>query len=162
DLNSFDEMFRSSNNQLQRWTTAPALVVVASVMNYKTGTGDEYSATGEQLTDDEVSMLIAHLTEGLALLTGGTYTAFSAIDIERPASGTRVSAARQGKIVVGRYNGIQTFTSTIGYGQWLAGPDGTVTGGSMYLDRDFDRDDGHRRLLRIHELGHALGYMHVT
>ncbi len=31
----------------------------------------------------------------------------------------------------------------------------------MYLDREFDRDDSRRRLLRIHELGHALGYQHV-
>ena len=31
----------------------------------------------------------------------------------------------------------------------------------MYLDRGFDRDDNRRRLLRIHELGHALGYQHV-
>ena len=31
----------------------------------------------------------------------------------------------------------------------------------MYLDRDFDRGDARRRLLRIHELGHALGYQHV-
>ena len=32
----------------------------------------------------------------------------------------------------------------------------------MYLDRNFDKDDNRRRLLRIHELGHALGYQHVT
>jgi hypothetical protein len=32
----------------------------------------------------------------------------------------------------------------------------------MFLDRDFDHDDVRRRLLRIHELGHALGYQHVT
>jgi hypothetical protein len=32
----------------------------------------------------------------------------------------------------------------------------------MYLDRDFDRNDSRRRLLRIHELGHALGWQHVT
>jgi hypothetical protein len=31
----------------------------------------------------------------------------------------------------------------------------------MFLDRTFDRDDERRRLLRIHELGHALGYLHV-
>ena len=31
----------------------------------------------------------------------------------------------------------------------------------MFLDRDFDRDDSRRRLLRVHELGHALGYQHV-
>ena len=32
----------------------------------------------------------------------------------------------------------------------------------MYLDRDVDYSDGRRRLLRMHELGHALGYQHVT
>ena len=32
----------------------------------------------------------------------------------------------------------------------------------MFLDRDFDHSDNRRRLLRIHELGHALGYQHVT
>jgi hypothetical protein len=32
----------------------------------------------------------------------------------------------------------------------------------MFLDRDFDKDDPRRRLLRIHELGHAHGYMHVN
>jgi hypothetical protein len=32
----------------------------------------------------------------------------------------------------------------------------------MFLDRDFDRNDSRRRLLRMHELGHALGYQHVT
>ena len=31
----------------------------------------------------------------------------------------------------------------------------------MYLDREFDQSDARRRLLRIHELGHALGYLHV-
>jgi hypothetical protein len=31
----------------------------------------------------------------------------------------------------------------------------------MFLDRDFDHNDDRRRLLRIHELGHALGYLHV-
>jgi predicted Zn-dependent protease len=32
----------------------------------------------------------------------------------------------------------------------------------MMLDADFDRDSSQRRLLRTHELGHAIGYHHVT
>ncbi len=44
---------------------------------------------------------------------------------------------------------------------WSEQPDGSIVGGAMYLDREFDRDDNRRRLLRIHELGHALGYQHV-
>ena len=63
--------------------------------------------------------------------------------------------------MVGRYNGIVSLAKTIGYGLWSEQPDGSIGGGAMYLDRDFDRDDNRRRLLRIHELGHALGYQHV-
>jgi hypothetical protein len=161
DLNAFNEMFRGSNARLQRWTSRPALVVLASIMEYESGPNDQYAASGEQLSDDEVSQMLSHLNEGLALLTGNTYTSFSSVEIERSSAGTRVSPLRNGKIVVGRYKGIEDKGNTIGYGQWSEMQDGTIVGGAMFLDRNFDRDDGRRRLLRIHELGHALGYQHV-
>jgi len=160
DLTAFDQMFRALDSRLARWTTRPSLVVLAAVMDYR-GAGDTYEATGEQLTEDEVNTLIAHLNEGLALLTGNTYTSFASVDVERPAAGTRVSPFRTGTIVVGRYKGIVSFARTIGYGQWSEQADGRINGGATFLDRDFDRDDSRRRLLRIHELGHALGYQHV-
>jgi hypothetical protein len=163
DMESFDQMFRTSHDRLQRWTSQPHLVVLASVMNYRGATSnDEYSASSEQLTEAEVTQMVAHMTEGLSLLTGGTYTSFASVEIERPGSGERVRVAREGRVVVGRYNGIVTFAQTIGYGGWAEQEDGTITGGAMFLDRDFDKDDDRRRLLRIHELGHALGYQHVT
>lgn len=161
DLTAYDEMFRTSNARLQRWTSAPEVVVLGSVMAYRNGAGDEYEATGEQLTDDEVAQMVTHLQEGLALLSGETYTSFAAVAVERPNAGARVSVHRSGRIVVGRYSGIVTMVNTIGYGQWSELPDGTVVGGAIFLDREFDRDDQRRRLLRIHELGHALGYLHV-
>jgi hypothetical protein len=161
DLVAFNEMFRS-NAQLQRWTSRPSLVILASVMEYRANaTAQTYHATSEQLTDDDVALLRAHLTEGLALLTGNTFTSFASVEVERPVAGAQVNTLRPGQIVMGRYTGIVTFAKTIGYGLWSEQPDGTVVGGAMYLDRDFDRDDGRRRLLRIHELGHALGYQHV-
>jgi hypothetical protein len=160
DLRAFDEMFRTANARLQRWTSRPALVVMASVMGYR-GHADEYTATSEQLSDEEVSALVAHLTEGLGLLTGGTFTSFADVRIERPASGERTTVTREGSIVVGRYSGVQTFAQTIGYGRWAENPDGTVVGGAIFLDRGFDKTDDRRRLLRIHELGHALGMLHV-
>jgi hypothetical protein len=162
DLKAFDEMFRTANNRLQRWTSRPSLVVVARVMKYTNTSGDQYEASGESLSDDEVTTLVSHLTEGLTLLTGGTFTSFGAVDVERPDSGTMVDVQRVGKVVVGRYTGVTTLANTIGYGTWAEQPDGTVVGGTMWLDRDFDKGDGRRRLLRIHELGHALGYLHVT
>jgi hypothetical protein len=160
DLAAFDEMFRTSNAQLQRWTQRPSLVILAAVMEYR-GNGTTYPATGEQLSETELAQLTAHMTEGLALLTGNTFTSFASVEIERPSGGSRVNPLRPGQIVVGRYTGIPAFAKTIGFGQWSEQPDGSIFGGAMYLDRDFDRDDNRRRLLRIHELGHALGYQHV-
>jgi matrixin len=162
DLDAFDEMFRGANSRLQRWMERPSLVVLGSVMKYASGDRDEYEATAEQLNDAETAALVAHLNEGLALLTGGTYTSFASVVVERPQAGQPVNVHRGRTIVVGRYVGIQTLRNTIGYGAWADQPDGTVVGGAMWLDRDFDRDNMQRRLLRIHELGHALGYNHVT
>jgi hypothetical protein len=162
DLEAFNQMFRATNNRLQRWTERPSLVVLGSVMKYVTGARDEYEATGEQLSDAEAAAFVSDLNEGLALLTGGTHTSFASVSIERPQQGQRVNVQRAGTIVAGRYVGIHSLASTIGYGAWAEQPNGTVTGGTMWLDRDFDRDSPQRRLLRIHELGHALGYNHVT
>jgi hypothetical protein len=163
DLAGFNQLVRTANSRLQRWTTRPSLVVLGSVMSYRGGTGFEYTATGERLSDDETSELVAHLTEGLSLLTGGTYTSFASTEIVPLQGGDRTSMARTGKIVVGRFTGILSgLGDTLGYGTWQERADGAVVGGMMFLDRDFDRSDSRRRLLRIHELGHALGYLHVT
>jgi hypothetical protein len=164
DLAAFNQMFRGdeSHGRLQRWTTAPALVVVATAMKFRSADSDRYEASSEQLTATEVTALVSHLNEGLALLTAGTYSSFASVSIERPGSRDMVKVQRVGKIVVGRYLGIQADHQTVGYGSWAEQSDGTVVGGTMWLDRDFDRDDARRRLLRFHELGHALGYNHVT
>jgi hypothetical protein len=161
DLTAFDEMFRYENSRLQRWMQRPALVVVAATMALTSTSADSFQASGEQMSEDEVSQMVAHMTEGLALLTGNAYTSFQSVEIERPSAGDRVTVARMGKIVVGRYTGIVSLANTIGYGRWSTLNDGTVVGGAMFLDRDFDKNDSRRRLLRIHELGHALGYQHV-
>jgi hypothetical protein len=162
DMVAFDQMFRSANGGLQRWTSRPALVVVASTMALTSTTAEAYQASAEQMSGDEVSQIVAHLTEALALHTGDTFGSFASIEVERPAAGERVSVTRSGRIVVGRYSGILNVANTVGYGRWSASGDGTVVGGAMFLDRDFDRNDSRRRLLRMHELGHALGYQHVT
>ena len=157
DLVAFNQMYRTSHDQLQRWVSRPALVIVATVMNYRVAKGDEYAATRQQMTEDEVTQMLAHLTEGLTMLTGGTYSSFASVEIERPSADAQVSFARDGKIVVGRFNNIGTLSPTIGYGSWAERADGSIAGGALFLDNDFDRTDSRRRLLRIHELGHALG-----
>ena len=162
DLGAYDQMMRTANGRLQRWTTQPALVVLGSVMLFSGSYGDQFNATSERLTDDEIADMITHLKEGLSMWSGRTYDTFSSIDVERPGGGDRVDVYRAGVIVVGRYRGLRSLGNTIGYGTWAETAQGAVAGGTIWLDRDFDKDDGQRRLLRIHELGHAMGYLHVT
>jgi hypothetical protein len=161
DLEAFDEMFRSSG-RLQRWVSQPSLVISGAVLKYERNDADRYEATGEKLSDGDVETLVSHLSEGLALLTAGAYPTFASVNVEWPAAGEEVLVQRRNSIVVGRYSGINSMAQAIGYGGWAEMPDGTIRGGSIWLDRDFDENDGRRRLLRIHELGHALGYNHVT
>jgi hypothetical protein len=162
DLAAYDEMMRSENGRLQRWTTQPSLVIIGSVMQFTGNYGEPYTALGDSLSDDEVNGLVADLKEGLGLWTAHTYDTFASVTVERHAAGDRVSVYRQGQIVVGRYKELRGLGLTIGYGSPAENPQGAVVGGTVFLDRDFDRDDPRRRLLRIHELGHAHGYMHVT
>ena len=131
DLTAFNQMFRGPSDRLQRWTTAPSLVVLTTVMNYTAGFGDQenFFATSEQLTDAETTLLIGQLTEALALLTGNTFTEFASIERESHSSGAKVNSLRLGKIVIGRYNGIQGLLNTVGFGRWAIGASGDVVGG---------------------------------
>jgi hypothetical protein len=132
-----------------------------SVMRYHLDTGAEYTATADALTREEADSLVADLTEALAILTGGRFTRFAAIHHEVLSAGSTSRIVRPGRIVVGRYAGIRALRSTIGFGGRVPGSDGGITAAAVLLDADYDRTAGDRRLLRIHELGHALGYDHV-
>jgi hypothetical protein len=161
DLAAFDEMLRGAGS-LQRWTAAPARVILGKEMQFDNMVSDDvYHAAAESLSEVEIDLLAAHLTEGLALLTANTFTSFASIEIEYPATGARVNTLRPGHIVAGRYRGVQTLASTIGFGRWTISDASEVISGAIFLDRNFDRSSDRRRLLRIHELGHALGYRHV-
>jgi hypothetical protein len=64
---------------------------------------------------------------------------------------------------VARYVGLTQATGFWGYSRWFVRGDGTITSGESMLDRDFEQSSSpYRRSLRAHELGHALGYNHVT
>ena len=85
--------------------------------------------------------------------------------VSRRASGggSKISLLNAGIITVVRVVGLTAATGKWGWSRWLYSADGTVTGGLMLLDRDFERSASpFLRALRAHELGHALGYGHVT
>jgi hypothetical protein len=161
DEAALQELLRSSDGVVKHWNHAPELVVLESVMMYHSGEVRSYTATSERLTGAEVDGLVSDLTAALGLLTGNTYVRFAAIHREVVTAGTDARVMRPGQIVAGRYRDVQSLMHTIGLGGRASRADGIITGAAVILDDDFDRTSSRRRLLRTHELGHALGYNHV-
>jgi matrixin len=158
---ALDEMLQRRNGRVVRWTRQPELVVLTSVMEYRPGAQTTYEATSEVLGEQEINDLIGDLTTALRLLTADTFKHFAVVRLEDAPSGTRVNVLRPGQIVVGRYLGLRDRLNTVGLGGKVAYDAASVGAGLILLDRDYDRRSSLRRLLRTHELGHALGYRHV-
>jgi len=161
DLVAFDQMFRVS--QLLRWTDPPPLVVQRRVLPF-TGVNDsDFTAGAELMTDGDVQGLVADLQWALPQLTGGHFTAFSRVAAQSADPNTVVHILNSGTITVARYTGLTAATGFWGYSRWQFRADGSINGGTTMLDRDFDRSgSAFQRSLRAHELGHTLGYNHVT
>jgi hypothetical protein len=161
ELGAYNEMFRGSHERLQRWTSTPALVVLTAVMKFENSEAATAEATGEQMPASEVDSMVRDLTDGLGTLTANTFTAFAQVTREATGAGSRASFNRNNQIVVARFRDLRTATGSVGFGRWAEREDGTVTAGVMFLDGNYDATS-EKRKLRTHELGHALGYKHVT
>jgi hypothetical protein len=162
DLTAFDQMFRNNSGALARWISAPSLVVQTRVLQFTNVTDQEYTATNDSMSEAEVAALAADLTWALPQLTGNNFGGFAGEQVETAAPGDRVRVTRPGQIVVARYVGLQSATTFWGYGRWqISG--GEVRAGIVMLDDGFEKSGSpFRRSLRAHELGHSLGYNHVT
>lgn len=161
DVTALDELLRGKDRRMLRWAEPPRLVVLIPVMKYAED-GIRHVATGERLTERETEDLVADLTDALAVLSGGTHEGFLSVRHEIVPAGAPVRVSNRGEILVGRYRGVRERLNTLGLGgrRWTG--DGRITSGSIVLDEEFDRTSDVRHLLRAHELGHVLGYNHVT
>jgi hypothetical protein len=161
NLSAFDEMLRVT--RLQRWTSAPPLRVQTQTMQFTSVNQAEGVAIDDAMTPAEREQLEADLAWALPQLTGNQFTAFASVTRASMAPGDRMQVLNTGVITVGRYAGLQAGSGYWGYSRWQFRTDGTVISGTIMLDRDFDRSTSRFvRSLRSHELGHALGYTHVT
>lgn len=162
DLHAFDEMMRAHGGLL-RWTTQPRLVIERRVLRFTNISDMSYVAGADVMDDGEAVDLVADLQWALPQLTGGSFTGFAGVDMEVAEEGASVSVTRPGIIVVARYEGLRDALSVLGYGRWAWNVLGEVQAGVLMLDAAFDRTAVvNRRALRAHELGHALGYDHVS
>ena len=162
DTTALAEMLHDADGQRQQWTTVPDLVVLGSVMQFHTGDSGEYIATSELLKDADTKSLVADLTLALRQLTNNAFEQFATIQYEKVPAGSSVTIVRPKQIVVGRYQGLRDLAQTIGFGGRKSRRDGAIIGATIVLDSEFDRASSMRRLLRTHELGHALGFNHVN
>lgn len=161
ELPAFDQMMRGGGS-IHRWTSAPALVVVDHVLQFTSTSADASTALDEALSEDEQQRLVADLSAALEALTVD-FGGFGSVSVQAAQPGQPSSVRRDGAIVVARYSGLTGSTGFWGYGRWATRAGGGVVAGIMLLDRDFERSGSpFRASLRSHELGHALGYDHVT
>ena len=162
DLRAFSEMFNRAV-ALHRWVQAPRLVIERSLLALTSVNDEAFQALSEQLSDGEVADLTNDLRHALPLMTADSFYDFSMTDVQTTAAGSLVIVKRAGAIVVARYQGLEAATTYWGYGRWAWNERDAVVSGIIFLDRDFDRSGSpYRHSLRLHEMGHALGYDHVT
>jgi len=161
EIDAFDEMFRGPG--LRRWTNAPPLVVERCTVTFEAVEMADGEVGGPCLSAADEDTLVNDLTLVLAQLTGDRFAAFASVTSHQPPAGTRVPLLVDGVITVVRVAGLKVATGFTGYGRWRHDATGRVIGGLIMLDADHDAVDGSaRQTLRAHELGHALGYGHVT
>ncbi len=161
DLAAFDELCRST--MLSRWTSAPPLVLQTQTLQFSNAHESAFTAIGETMADADATALIGDLTSALPQLTGSQFGGFAGTTRVTSAAGASVAMLVEGRITVGRFAGLSAAVGSVGLSRWLFRTDGVVVGGVIMLDRDFDRSSAATvRAIRMHELGHALGYNHVT
>jgi hypothetical protein len=161
DLRAFDEMCRGS--QLLRWTQAPPLAIERRTLQFTSTAATTFTALSGGLSEVEAAQLEGDLAWALPQLTGGRFEAFGSVDIQESSPGSTVPFLVAGRITVARFAGLTSATGFWGFSRWQFRSTGEVIGGTIMLDADFDGSGSpFRRSLRAHELGHALGYNHVT
>jgi hypothetical protein len=161
DLRSFDEMCRAS--QLLRWTAPPPLAIERRTLQFTGTAATTFTALPGTLSDTEVGQLEGDLTWALPQLTGSRFETFGSVNIQESAPGATVTFLVGGRITVARFEGLTTATGFWGFSRWQFRSTGEIIGGTIMLDAGFETSGSpFRRSLRAHELGHALGYNHVT
>jgi len=159
NLAAFEE-FSPRAAGLQRWTRNPRLQLLTHAVDYSGGTLGfrEFPVINRPISRTQLDCLATGLGAELAPLTGG-HLGWTSVDIGEVEPGARVRTDEtpEGTIVVL----MSVSLGTAGRGTAYLGTEPFVlTRGAVWLTTDVDFCL--TSLLYRHELGHALGYQHVT
>ena len=164
DLMSFNQMFRLGNNGLglARWTAALALHIVSRALQARPSVAvASYLVLDEQISGEEIQAIGDDLKTALPLLTDGAFKSFSGVQVDQLPAGSPVPSTA-GVIYVARCNGLAASQGgAAGVTTWSLS-NFAVFGGLICYDDAFEAATTEHYFLRAHELGHALGYRHVT
>jgi hypothetical protein len=163
DLTAFNQMFRGNNGELHRWTSAPTVVLQRRAFRFTNLTDSTYTTTSSLMPEDEADGILADLAWALPQLSAGVFPAFANVQRETASDGDVVSVFRPGVVVVALADGLTAASGFAGYTRWAWNGAGEMIDAVVVFDRTFDGSSSpFRRVVRAHELGHALGYNHVT
>lgn len=157
DIGAFDQFARSlGGGAIIRWSSAPALIVETSLV---AAPANDNAALADQIPSSESDRVINRLSQVLPLMTGSTFTGFSSVTRHTTPAGQAIPMYSRGAITVVYYT-----ESNGACGQ--AGPRVAVNtfeiiAGAIWLKLGCASIASNTTTM-VHELGHALGYGHVS
>jgi hypothetical protein len=161
DQAAFEEFApRSTTTGLRRWIMNPSLVVLRNVVEYD-GVNYVPLVTDRQVSEGDFKCMVDGVQSAIAPMSDSTLT-FKKVDVVSPLVGSRFSipSTAEGTIVLAAARGVQAN----GRASAFAGdqPDVLVRGVVWITADNLSLCGSTAARVFPHELGHALGYQHVT
>jgi hypothetical protein len=161
DQAAFEEFApRSTTTGLRRWTTNPSLTVLRNVVEYD-GVAYHPLVTDRQVSETDFNCMVDGVQRAIPLMSDSTLT-FKKVDVLSLTAGSRFSIPNtaEGTIVLTATSGLLANGRASAFAG--AQPDVLVRGVVWITADNLSLCGSTAARVFPHELGHALGYQHVT